>query len=212
MGEELFTIIGTVLCVGMLTEMFLYFGGPDVYSFFARIPFGATRRVNVMLRAREALRKQVVEGSAGYRDSAVGRIDLGRLELPLQLEIDGLVLHFRMARGFAVARLPYSFATRIYGMVRVDIVATGDNAALELRPRFVMLGWPSFIGLAPIAVGAVVATTRVSKWTEAFLLGALFVGINVVIGLIAGRSKLEAGVVEIERQIQAALLAAENDV
>lgn len=195
--------------VAMLTETVLYAAAPRVYALAARIPFGARRRLVLHPRALEALRAPGREGATGYRQSAVGAVDLGRLELPERLDIDGLVLHFHLSHGIAIARLPYSWVKRAaYGLVRVDVVAT-DNA-LELRPRFVFLSWPSIVALTPIGVVGVVTMTRPSEWPGHFVMGALFVGINVVIGLIVGRSRLEAGVVEIERQIQAALVHAET--
>jgi hypothetical protein len=203
----LISILMTALIAALIVEMVIYFAAPAAYSLAARFPFGPSRRLILPPRAREALRAPALGGGAGYRASAMGDVDFARLELPQRLDIDGLVLHFVAARSFAVARMPYSFSSRIYGIVRVDLVPA--DGGLELRPRFVMLGWPSFIVLTPIAVAAVFATARPSEWTQSFVFGALFVGINFVIGILAGRSRLEAGVTEIERQIQAAITSAE---
>lgn len=202
--HALFCFFG-VLAIG---EMLLYFAAPHVYAYAAWLPFGPTRRLVIHPRATEALRAPAKEG-AGYRDSALGRIDLARLEAPRSLEIDGLILHFHLDRGFALARFPYSFGRRLFGLTRVNVIAA-DNA-LELRPRFIVMGWPSLLLAAPMGVVFVVATMRPSDWTQYFVMGALFVGINVVIGLMMVRGRLEVGVAEIERQLQAALVAAETE-
>lgn len=201
-------LIGTLLVACLLVEMLLYFVAPHAYAFTARLPLGPARRLVLQPDAIEALRAPATDAAArgGYRESAARPVELGRLELPEKLETDGLVFFFDAASGYAIARFPYSFATRVYGMVRVDLVAAGG--ALELRPRFMVMGWPTLFALLPVATIAVVATMNASRWTQHFLTGALFVGINVVLGLIFGRTRLETGVNEIERQIQAALVAA----
>ena len=204
----LFAPLMAALFVAIVVEMFLYFGATEVYARLARFPFGASRRLVIHPRAREALRGPPREGGGGYRASALGEIDLGRLGLPKTLEMDELILHFAPARGFAIARLPYSFSKRAYGMVRVDLIVT--DGGIELRPRFMMLGWPSMLVLAPVGVIGVIASARPSQWTEAFVMGALFIGINVVIGLIAGRGRLAQGVDAIEREIQHALTSVET--
>lgn len=195
----------TVFIVVVTSEMLVYFFAPQVYSYFARFPLGPTRRLVLHPRAREALHGTT---TAGYRESAVGKIDLTRLELPPRLDTDSLVLHFDLARGFATARFPYSLASRLYGLVRVDVIDAHD--ALVLRPRFVLMAWPTMMLLAPFGVAGVVATRPLGDWTPTFLTGALFIGINVVIGLLFARTRLEAGVYEIERHIQAAIVAIEN--
>jgi hypothetical protein len=200
--------VWSIFVVGLLTETVVYFAAPQVYALTARLPFGPSRRIVVHPRALERLRAPVAERAAGYRESAIGSVDLRRLELPERLEIDGLVLHFHLDRGMAIARLPYTWAKRMYGMLRVDVVVV-DNA-LELHPRFVIMSWPSLIGLGPLAVIAIVATTRASHWPSTFVAGALFVGINVVLGLLLGKPRLESGLGEIERQIEAALASAET--
>jgi hypothetical protein len=200
-------LVWTLVVVALLTETLLYFAVPQLYARAARFPFGPSRRVIIHPRALEALRAPAPEG-AGYRQSAAGVIDLARLELPRELEMDGLVLHFHLDRKMAIARLPYTGSRRSFGILRVDIVPT--NGALELRPRFTILGWASLIALSPLAVGAVVVSSRPSEWPGSFVFGALFIGINVVFGLLFGKPRLEAGLWEIERQIEAALLQAET--
>jgi hypothetical protein len=171
-----------LLIVAVVVEMLLYMGAPNVYSLAARIPFGPTRRLVVHRHARRGL--------------------------PPTLDIGGLVLHFVLERGFALARNSYSFTRKVVALVRVDIVPV--DGALELRPRFVIVGWPSFFIVGPIAVVEIAATEPASQWFGAFAIGALFFGITVVVGLIAGRSQLERGVSAIESQIRAALTSAED--
>jgi hypothetical protein len=189
-------------------EMLLYFQAPKIYGHLARLPLGKTRRLVLHPRAQEALRAPATESAAGYRASALGAIDLGRLALPDRLEIDAVILHFAAGRGFAIARMPYTFSKRAYGLVRVDLMVT--DGALELRPRFIMMGWPSMALLAPIGVIAVVLSMDPSKWMEPLVMGALFIALNAVIGWFAGRGRLESGVDAIERQIQHALMATES--
>lgn len=208
MHSALVTPLMASLFIAIVVEMVLYFGATETYARLARLPFGASRRLVIHPRAREALRGPAAEGGAGYRAPAMGEIDLGRLSLPNRLEVENLVLHFAPARGFAVARQTFSFSQRAYGLVRVDLLL--EDGGIELRPRFMILGWPSMLVLAPVGAIAVMASTSASDWTEAFVMGALFIALNVVVGLIVGRGRLEEGVSHIEREVQNALTSVET--
>lgn len=200
-------VVWTALAAVVLAETVLYFAAPSVYALTALVPFGAMRRLVLHPRAAEALRVAPADAAIGYRESAAGRIDLGRLELPERIETDGLVLHFHLGRGFALARLPLSFGKKAYSLLRVDLLATRDT--IELRSRFVVMGWPSLVALAPIGAIAV-GTTSLAPDLGTFFFGALFVGINIALGMLFAKPRLEAGRGEIHRQIQAALLRAES--
>lgn len=197
MAGPLLSFALVLLSAGFIVEMVLYLVAPHLYARAALVPLAPPRRLPLEPAARAAL-VEVTPG-AGYRDGPSQRLVLARMSMVPRLDIDGLVLHSFPARGLFVARLPWTMSNRTLAMARID-VAEADGA-LELRSRFVVMGWPSTAISVPFALlGALLEAPppELGMWIG---MGALFVLASSVIGWLMGRARVTSAVDLVQRQL-----------
>lgn len=106
--EQTTNLLVLVACVVMplVLETALWFFRPAVLARLAYVPLGRSRRIRLGPRARVALAG--IEGGGGYRDVALGAVDLARLPGPHRFEINGCAIALEPGGKRAVFRLPFT--------------------------------------------------------------------------------------------------------
>lgn len=195
-GALLSLAIG-LLGLGFMVEMVLYLVAPHLYARAALVPLAPSRRLPLEPAARAAL-VEVTPG-VGYRDGPSQQLVLSRMSMVPRLEIDGLVVHSFPARGLFVARLPWTMSNRTLAMARIDL--TEADGALELRSRFVVMGWPSLAIATPLALLGALLEAPAAELGMWLGMGAFFVFANGAIGWLTGRARVTAAVDVVQRQL-----------
>lgn len=206
MSDPLFHVISLVVFFGVALEFAAFFLMPWLLARAAFIRVGETRRIPLGPKAREAL-TTAPDHSGGYREAAARRFDLARLGLPETLNVPGFVAKLYAARGFAIARAPYTFTNKVIALARVDIVE--HDGAVEVRGRFIPVTWLSLALAVPLlGIGTLVTNGASRGAFESIAIGAVFLAVNIGVGYFFSRRAMANAVDGVFRQVELAVYAA----
>lgn len=204
--DPMFHVMALGAFLGVALEFAAFFLMPWLLARAAFIRVGVTRRIPLGPKAREALSTAPAH-AGGYREPAARRFDLSRLGLPETLAVPGFVAKLYPARGFAIARAPYTFTNKVVALARVDIVE--HDGAIEVRGRFIPVTWLTLALVVPLfGVGTLVANGASRDTFESIAMGAVFLAVNIGVGYFFSRRAMANAVDGVYRQVELAVYAA----
>lgn len=209
MSDPVFHVLQFGGTLGFALEFISFFLAPGLLARAAFIPAGPPRRLQLGRKAREVL-SSLPTHSGGYREPVARSFDLTRLALPQRVDLPGFIARAYTSRGFVTVRLPYSWAkNRAIAIARIDI--RESDGVIEMRGTFIPVTWMTVAGVGvAAAVTSIVVNGATRSVFESFVIGGLFIVLNVVFGYLFSRSSMKAAVEAVSREIERALIAADT--